>query len=91
MNEIIGTNRSSAVDISTGHKNANGSEMSSVNNKNDKILSADDETSTEAGLVLHPEPFGRNGSRSEELHGLSDTSMPQPIIPRNNHQGLPKQ
>jgi len=45
MNEIIdGANRSSAVDISTGHKNANCSEVSSVNNKNDKILSADDDS-----------------------------------------------
>jgi len=44
MNEIVAANRSSAVDFSVGHKNANGSEMSSaVNNQNDKILSADDD------------------------------------------------
>jgi len=44
MNEMVAANRSSAVDFSAGHKNANGSEMSSaVNNQNDKILSADDD------------------------------------------------
>jgi len=44
MNEIIAANRSSAQDFSTGHKNANGSEMSSVNNQNEKILLADDDS-----------------------------------------------
>lgn len=42
---MVAANRSSAADFSAGHKNANGSEMSSaVNNQNDKlILSADDD------------------------------------------------
>ena len=45
MNEIVAANRSSAVDFSAGHKNANDSEnmSSAVNNQNDKILSADDD------------------------------------------------
>jgi len=44
MNEMVAANRSSAADFSAGHKNANGSEISSaVNNQNDKILSADDD------------------------------------------------
>jgi len=43
MTEIIAANRSTAVDFSTGHNDANGSEKSSVHNQNNKINPTDDD------------------------------------------------
>ncbi|CAI6344326.1 unnamed protein product [Macrosiphum euphorbiae] len=87
MNEMVAANRSSAADFSAGHKNANGSEMSSaVNNQNDKILSADDDNLLPNQTVMANEVIGNmdedtpkafNLYRNKKLlsHGMMDVAL----------------
>ncbi|XP_003244377.1 ninjurin-2-like [Acyrthosiphon pisum] len=88
MNEIVAANRSSAVDFSAGHKNANDSEnmSSAVNNQNDKILSADDDNLLPNQTVMANEVIGSmdedtpkafNLYRNKKLlsHGMMDVAL----------------
>lgn len=86
MNKITVANRSSVVDLSTEHNNANGSEMPLVNNQNDKRLPADDDNLLPNQTVVANEvtenmdedtPKAFNLYRNKKLlsHGMMDVAL----------------